>query len=177
MKLCTKCKTTKPLDSFSKNKASKDGVQRLCKPCHRASVCLSQKRHPEAKRARQNAWAEKHREKEKERLSLYNKNNPEKRKATQAKYQKNNPAKGAAKAARYRYGKALRTVAWADTNKINMYYDATRAFDFFNPFSMHEVDHIIPLHGERVSGLHVHNNLQILTSEENKMKSNTFKEF
>ena len=176
MKRCPKCSLTKPTAEFSKNSRAADGLQCYCKPCHSAAVCLSQKRHPEAKRARQNKYAETHRERVNAESREYKLAHPERRKAAQAKYQKNNPAKGAAKAAKYRYGKVMRTVAWADTNKINMYYDATRAFDFFNPFSMHEVDHIIPLHGERVSGLRVHNNLQILTSEENKMKSNTFKE-
>ncbi len=36
----------------------------------------------------------------------------------------------------------------------------------------YEVDHIIPLQGEMVSGLHVHNNLQILTRSKNRSKQN-----
>lgn len=33
MKTCTKCKTEKPLDSFSMNKRQKDGRQQWCKAC------------------------------------------------------------------------------------------------------------------------------------------------
>ena len=38
------------------------------------------------------------------------------------------------------------------------------------------VDHIIPLQGKNVSGLHIANNLQIITERENAIKSNKFNE-
>lgn len=37
---------------------------------------------------------------------------------------------------------------------------------------VHEVDHVVPMQGESVSGLHVASNLQILTKSENSSKRN-----
>lgn len=66
-----------------------------------------------------------------------------------------------------------RSVAWADTEKIKEVYERCRAISEETGIP-HEVDHIIPLQGETISGLHVHQNLQILTAEENRSKSNNY---
>ena len=44
MKICTKCKQSKSLDSFHKNSRFKDGLQYQCKPCKSKSY-----KSPEAK--------------------------------------------------------------------------------------------------------------------------------
>ena len=55
---------------------------------------------------------------------------------------------------------------WADRQAIRHIYQN-------RPKGMH-VDHIVPLRGEMVCGLHVENNLQYLPSEINMKKSNSF---
>lgn len=60
-----------------------------------------------------------------------------------------------------------RTPAWADLSKIKEIYREARESGL-------SVDHIIPLRGKIVSGLHVHNNLQILPGSVNSSKGNTF---
>lgn len=59
-----------------------------------------------------------------------------------------------------------RTPPWADLLKIKRIYAEC-------PKGYH-VDHIIPLNGELVSGLHVENNLQYLSAKENIAKGNRF---
>lgn len=60
--------------------------------------------------------------------------------------------------------RALRTPVWADTEAINFFYECCPAGC--------EVDHIIPLRGRKISGLHVESNLQWLTAEQNREKLN-----
>ena len=59
-----------------------------------------------------------------------------------------------------------RTPAWADKKQIAEFYK--------NRPEGCEVDHIIPLNGKTVSGLHVIENLQYLSKEKNRRKSNKF---
>lgn len=61
-----------------------------------------------------------------------------------------------------------RTPSWADHEKIKAFYRIAAAFsDLHVP---HHVDHIFPLNGEMVSGLHVEDNLQVITAIDNMRK-------
>ncbi len=64
--------------------------------------------------------------------------------------------------------KLNRMPLWANEEAINEVFRTCSGDDF-------HIDHIIPLQGELVSGLHVENNLQKLTVKENCQKSNKFK--
>lgn len=68
----------------------------------------------------------------------------------------------------------LRTPAWADMGKIKAYYEVCAFFNEVNGYTKYHVDHVIPLQGDIVSGLHVQNNLQIIPWLDNIRKKNKF---
>lgn len=76
-------------------------------------------------------------------------------------------------AAQRRVAKLQRTPPWAEADLIREVYRQARELTVSTGV-MHHVDHIIPLQGRLVSGLHVHTNLQILPWRENVQKKNRF---
>ena len=67
--------------------------------------------------------------------------------------------------------KLQRTPPWADLAEIKEVY--RRAVEVSRRTGVsHHVDHVIPLQGEAVSGLHVAENLQVITAIENSRKRN-----
>ena len=73
----------------------------------------------------------------------------------------------------YKASKDNRTPAWADLDAIRAIYKDCAAINRVSS-TRHEVDHIVPLRGELVSGLHVAHNLQIIPAVENSSKGNTW---
>lgn len=72
-----------------------------------------------------------------------------------------------------RAARLQRTPAWGDLDAMRAIYNKAAALTRSTGVP-HTVDHVIPLQGKLVSGLHVHNNLQILTGSENSKKRNHF---
>lgn len=66
------------------------------------------------------------------------------------------------------------TPKWADLEKIEAIYAECKALNKKAGRKKYAVDHVIPLRGKNVCGLHVHDNLQILTKLANRKKSNKF---
>lgn len=64
-----------------------------------------------------------------------------------------------------------RTPGWANTDRIREFYEIAAEMTRKTGIK-HHVDHVMPLRGELVSGLHVHENLRVVTSAENLQKGN-----
>jgi hypothetical protein len=93
--------------------------------------------------------------------------------AQSKKWAYDNRALKSAYNAKRRAAKLQRTVAWGSKELIDDIYDRARALTLATGIPM-EVDHIYPLQGELVSGLHVESNLQILPAVVNRSKNNTY---
>ncbi len=85
------------------------------------------------------------------------------------RYRKSHPEMHAANEAKRRARKVNATPKWLTKEQI------TQMIEFYKQCPEgYEVDHIIPLRGKNVVGLHVPWNLQYLTIKENRQKSNKF---
>ena len=167
MKTCTKCGEEKPISDFSKRSASPDGLQYKCRPCAKAEdkeLYDAQKNDPET-------W-----DKIKERKRKWTDRNRDQSRAYHAKRQREDAvyrANHASRTRRRQAAKLQRTPSWANDQLISAYYKEAKRLEELTGIQFH-VDHIIPLRGELVSGLHVETNLQLLPAHENQGKSNRF---
>ena len=165
----------------------------LCDECKAYNYSVA--RASEKKRAYVKKWRVENKDKVASYTAKWNRNNKAQRKYIVASWRRRNPDKVKAMSnkagkkwnmnnkgkrnaivAKRKYSLIARTPPWADIKKIKaVYIEASRITK--ETGIPHEVDHIIPLQGEFVSGLHVHTNLQILTREQNRSKGNRYENF
>jgi hypothetical protein len=155
MKTCSKCREAKPLNSFSKCRANRDGLQSRCKTCNSADNAGWHAKNPDKARAKFAKWTAE---------------NPDKMREHSAKWHAKNPDKARAKKARRRAAQLQATPPWADRSKIAAVYAEQQKYIDLG-LDVH-VDHIVPLRGVNVCGLHVHWNLRIILAEDNLRKRN-----
>jgi hypothetical protein len=143
-KHCPTCNQTKTLDSYSANNRAADKLHSYCKSCDNKDS------------------------------RAYNIANQDKYKEYQKAYQLANPNKMNAIAAKRRARKLCATPAWLTTEQhkqILAFYIEAKRLEQETGVRYH-VDHIVPLQGDAVCGLHVPWNLQVLTATENLKKYN-----
>ena len=119
------------------------------------------------------AWRAANQEKQRQKTAEYYKLNQEKIKQYQLEYKKKHPAKINALGRKRKHGKNKRTPIWLtdiDYERIETQYKLSDILTKLTGQRYH-VDHIIPLHGKLVSGLHVPSNLQVIPAIDNLKKA------
>lgn len=187
MKRCTKCHVYKELTEYTKDKQKKDGLRSDCRSClakhrakNRSQITLRERvykqRNKERIAAQIKAWRKKNGVRLAEYKRKYNQANRERNLAYSKAYAKLNSGKVNARNAERRARRSQATPIWltkADHKYIEFLYK--KASELTKQTGIqHHIDHIHPLKGKNICGLHVPNNLQILTANENMQKSNKF---
>ena len=145
--------------------------------------------NPEAVKNANYKWAAANPEKVKAKKRRAYWKNPEKERAAQRakhtryapiynagmrRWRKANPDKANALSGAYQRAKSQATPAWLSAiqmAQVEEFYDIAAARTVQTGVN-HEVDHVFPLRGKNISGLHVPWNLQVLTERENISKGN-----
>lgn len=182
MKYCYKCKENKIFDAFGKNKSKKDGYADECKSCKKvqdkqyyaknfnsvkATVAEYRTKNPEKVSQLKKDWYLVNKPKTRAAARKWKAANKEKHYESLKRYRINNPGKRNFLTAKYRAIKLEATPPWFEKDQIRVVYKKAKEWGF-------AVDHIVPLKGETVCGLHCWANLQLLDPALNSSKSNKY---
>jgi hypothetical protein len=184
-KICSRCKIEKQISDFAKRKISVDGHEGVCRECRTKGKNNWYSKNKDRYRKSNKKWADKNKEhlriktkkyaeKNKDKIKEYRIKNRERILQKAREWQINNPAKCVRNVSARRAAKIKCTPKWLNESQKN------QIFEFYQFAKVqtertgikHEVDHIIPIKGHNVSGLHVPWNLQVISAEQNRRKSN-----
>lgn len=132
------------------------------------------KANPEKIKEIRAAYCEANKERNYERTRAWREENKDLANCLTREWRTKNPVKVYEDAAKRRASKLQRTPAWLNKEQkqeIKDMYEAAYTLSKIFPYRLH-VDHIVPLRGDNVSGLHVPWNLQLLPAAANMSKSN-----
>jgi hypothetical protein len=186
-KLCHRCEETKTVAEFHRDRSKADGFHTLCKSCKEVAQKkwrLANDRSTYQKQYRadnrevllegKKQWYNDNKERQLANMSAWVKNNRAAFRVIQSRYRRNNLGKFANRENKRRAGKLSAMPKWlnqAELVEIEYLY----MYNQIMPGTW-EVDHIVPLQGKTICGLHTPENLQVISAKENRMKSNKFRE-
>jgi len=173
MKTCTICAKTKPVAAFEPQRCQ-------CRDCRKVEGKERRARYYARNRGdallKTREWREKNIDKQRAARKQEYALNAESAKQAAQEYRKNHPEKINAWSRKHQLAKRNRTPCWLTMDDFWLMEQAyelavlrTKLFGF-----SWQVDHILPLQGKLVSGLHVPDNLRVIPSSENRSKSNRY---
>lgn len=204
MKACKECGVVKPLGDFHRRKVMKDGRRRRCKPCVNAYMREYYKNNAEEKRQWQRDYRRRNADRVRaydrfrykrdnlkhlmRRRRYYRKNRKEILEKSKEYYYTKRDFEKAREAQRRHYeNHKERYEIWRMEKKqrVPVWFSELDQFVSDQACDLREmrnectgiewhIDHIIPLKGKKVSGLHVWNNLQVIPAVENLRKGNSY---
>lgn len=171
-KQCLTCKEVRNFSFFCKKKHGKYGLSSRCKLCDK----LYYEKNSVKAKQKASQWRLNNQQKVLENKKSHYQKNSELYKSRARKWESENKIKHDELSyfycARRRSHKKTCTPSWADVDAIKAIY-AKASMMRKNGLDV-EVDHIVPLVNKNVCGLHVQENLRIITKQENRKKSNQF---
>jgi len=193
VKKCSRCKALKAFELFYKNAKMKDGLNTFCKICHMEDRKVRRVRlraipdRVEAERKYKKEYRQRTVEQRRAYMLDWRSNNSAyvtsyraKRAELNREYNKNysaaNRASILAKCRARQAAQLQRTPRWVGPEElwlIKEAYSVALQRSQITGFKWH-VDHIVPLQGKLVSGLHTPNNIQVIPATLNCSKNNKF---
>lgn len=162
MKICTKCNIEKDDDlfkTFTLKGEKKKFAQ--CKACESIYRKLNYEKNKEKQLAQGARWKSENWERVLKYASDYGRANKARRAANEMK----------------RHARKLKASVLEDCEWNNFYIEEIyqlREIRSKECNTAFEVDHIVPLQGKSVCGLHIWNNLRLITASHNRSKNNSF---
>lgn len=189
-KFCHKCESEKPASDFAKNKNRKDGLNGFCKLCvnsysvgntaYKLQKIESHQLNKERNNTRTKNWRAENKDYAKKYMENWILENKHRKAAADKAWRIANKdyirvaykERMLEKTARRVASKLQAVPKWANKKEIIEIYKKAQAL--IAKGIKAEVDHIVPIRSKFVCGLHVIDNLQILTKEQNLIKGNRF---
>jgi hypothetical protein len=164
-KVCSSCKEEKDFSYFTKDSKRKLGLSLYCKDCQ------SKKRN----KSYSSAYYKKNKVACRDRLLIWQRNNRAKTRASCKDYYDKNRESEVLRAINKRHARRGNKIALTveQEQQIKDFYWLAKDLTAVSGETYH-VDHIVPLQGKNVCGLHVPWNLQVLPADINLSKGNRY---
>ena len=174
-KTCSYCREEKPLDAFHKRRRSKlDGRGSVCKDCACRSTQAWYKANKERAAARRSTYAKENAERLGAARDVWLAQNVERVRGIKARYRERHPEKDRTNTAQRRASRLRAVTLWdadLDALVLSEAHALAKAREKATGLAWH-VDHIVPLRGKHVCGLHNAYNVQVIPAVANLRKSN-----